>query len=67
MAEASGADALTGYEKKASCCGGALMFSEAEKLQALVKGIIEAAYDHGADYDYDALCNVSNECRCLPV
>ena len=49
MAEASGADVLTGYEKKTSCCGGALMFSEAEKSQALVKGIIEAAYDHGAD------------------
>ena len=49
MAEASGADALTGYEMKASCCGGTLMFSEAEKSQALVMGIIEAANDHGAE------------------
>ncbi len=49
MSEAVGAEALTGYEKKASCCGGALMFSEQEKSQALVKEIIEAAYDHGAD------------------
>ncbi len=49
MSEAVGAEALTGYEKKVSCCGGALMFSEAEKSQALVKEIIESAYDHGAD------------------
>jgi len=31
------------------CCGGALAFSEPEKSQEMVKGIIEAAYDHGAD------------------
>ena len=31
------------------CCGGALAFSEPEKSQAMIKGIIEAAYDHGAD------------------
>ncbi len=49
MAEAAGADAIGDYEKKVSCCGGALMFSEPEKSQALVKDIIESAYDHGAD------------------
>jgi heterodisulfide reductase subunit B2 len=37
------------YDKKVSCCGGALAFSEPEKSQALIKDIIEAAYDGGAD------------------
>jgi heterodisulfide reductase subunit B len=31
------------------CCGGALAFSEPEKSQNMIKGIIESAYDHGAD------------------
>jgi len=44
-----GAEALTAYEKKVQCCGGALAFSEPEKSQEMIKGIIEAAYDHGAD------------------
>jgi heterodisulfide reductase subunit B len=44
-----GADSLPGHEKKVQCCGGALAFSEPEKSQEMVKGIIEAAYDHGAD------------------
>jgi len=37
------------YDKKVSCCGGALAFSEPEKSQALIKDIIESAYDGGAD------------------
>ena len=49
MVEVMGAEPVEGYEKKASCCGGALMFSEPEKSQALVKDLIEAAYDGGAD------------------
>ncbi|MBF0469967.1 MAG: CoB--CoM heterodisulfide reductase iron-sulfur subunit B family protein [Gammaproteobacteria bacterium] len=49
MVEALGGDAVENYEKKVSCCGGALMFSEPEKSQELVKNIIEAAYDGGAD------------------
>jgi heterodisulfide reductase subunit B len=49
MIETMGAEPVDRYEKKASCCGGALMFSEPEKSQALVKDIIEAAYDGGAD------------------
>ena len=49
MIETVGAQAVDNYEKKASCCGGALMFSEPDKSQALVKDIIEAAYDGGAD------------------
>jgi heterodisulfide reductase subunit B2 len=44
-----GGDSIPDYEKKVQCCGGALAFSEPEKSQEMVKGIIEAAYDHGAD------------------
>jgi len=49
MVETLGAEPVEKYQKKVSCCGGALMFSEPEKSQALVKDIIEAAYDGGAD------------------
>ncbi|OOZ41955.1 heterodisulfide reductase [Solemya pervernicosa gill symbiont] len=49
MIETVGADAVVNYDKKVSCCGGALMFSEPQKSQALVKDIIESAYDGGAD------------------
>ncbi len=49
MIEAMGADSIPDYEKKVSCCGGALMFSEPEKSQALVKEILESAHDNGAD------------------
>jgi heterodisulfide reductase subunit B len=49
MIEAMGAEPVENYDKKVSCCGGALMFSEPEKSQALVKDILEAAYDGGAD------------------
>ncbi|MEW7983127.1 MAG: heterodisulfide reductase [gamma proteobacterium symbiont of Phacoides pectinatus] len=48
MIEAVGADSIPTYEKKVQCCGGALAFSEPEKSQEMIKGIIEAAYDHGA-------------------
>lgn len=44
-----GAEPAENYDKKVSCCGGALAFSEPEKSQALIKDIIEAAYDGGAD------------------
>jgi len=49
LTETLGAEPIKDYEKKASCCGGALMFSEPEKSQALVKDIIQAAYDGHAD------------------
>lgn len=49
MIEAIGAEPISNYAKKVACCGGALMFSEPEKSQALVKDILEAAYDSGAD------------------
>jgi heterodisulfide reductase subunit B len=49
LVEALGADAITSYEKKVQCCGGALAFSEPEKSQEMIHGIIEAAYDNGAD------------------
>jgi heterodisulfide reductase subunit B len=46
---ALGADPIKNYEKKVSCCGGALAFSEPEKSQALVKDILQAAVDNGAN------------------
>jgi len=49
LVETMGADSIPDYEKKVQCCGGALAFSEPEKSQNMIKGIIEAAYDHGAD------------------
>ncbi len=49
MTEAMGGEAMSDYQKKAQCCGGALNFSEPKKSQALVKDIIEAAYDTGAE------------------
>ena len=42
MVEAVGAKAVDRYAKKVACCSGALMFSEPEKGQALVRDIIEA-------------------------
>jgi heterodisulfide reductase subunit B2 len=49
LTETLGADPIKNYDKKVSCCGGALAFSEPEKSQALIKDIIGAAYDGGAD------------------
>ncbi|WP_304299742.1 heterodisulfide reductase-related iron-sulfur binding cluster, partial [Chromatium okenii] len=49
LIETLGADSIPQFEKKVQCCGGALAFSEPAKSQEMVKGIIEAAYDHGAD------------------
>jgi heterodisulfide reductase subunit B len=49
MIEAVGAESIPDYEKKVQCCGGALAFSEPDKSQEMIKGIIEAAYDNGAD------------------
>ncbi|HHH46266.1 MAG TPA: heterodisulfide reductase [Thiotrichales bacterium] len=49
MIETVGAEPVENYEKKVSCCGGALAFSEPDKSQALIKDIIEAAYDGGAE------------------
>ena len=47
--ETMGAEPVEKYDKKVSCCGGGLAFSETEKAQALIKDIIESAYDGGAD------------------
>lgn len=49
MVETAGGEALTKYEQKVTCCGGALAFSEPEKSQKQIKDIVESAYDHGAD------------------
>ena len=42
-------DSIETYEKIVQCCGGALAFSEPEKSQEMIHGIIETAYDNGAD------------------
>ncbi len=49
MVETVGGEALTKYEQKVTCCGGALAFSEPEKSQKQIRHIVEAAYDNGAD------------------
>lgn len=49
MIQAMGAEAVSNYDQKVTCCGGALAFSEPEKSQKQIKDIIESAYDHGAD------------------
>ncbi len=49
LVETLGADPVKNYDKKVQCCGGALAFSEPEKSQDMIKGIIEAAYDGGAE------------------
>jgi heterodisulfide reductase subunit B2 len=49
LVEAAGGEAVTDYDQKVACCGGALAFSEPEKSQAQIKAIVESAYDHGAD------------------
>ncbi len=49
LVDTLGADSIPTYEKKVQCCGGALAFSEPEKSQEMIKGILESAYDNGAD------------------
>jgi heterodisulfide reductase subunit B len=49
MVESMGGEAITNYDQKVTCCGGALAFSEPEKSQKQIHDIIESAYDHGAD------------------
>ena len=63
MTEAVGAEAIGNFEKKAQCCGGGLMFSEPDKAQAIVKDILEAAHDSGADMMVPpcAVCQMNTE------
>jgi heterodisulfide reductase subunit B len=49
LVETLGGEAVTDYDQKVTCCGGALAFSEPEKSQKQIKDIVESAYDHGAD------------------
>lgn len=49
LVETLGAEPLEDCDKKVSCCGSALAFSEPGKSQALIKDIIKAAYDSGTD------------------
>jgi len=49
LVDTLGGDSIKTYEKKVQCCGGALAFSEPVKSQEMIHGIIESAYDNGAD------------------
>ena len=49
LVDTLGGESIPTYEKKVQCCGGALAFSEPEKSQEMIKGILESAYDNGAD------------------
>ena len=49
MVETFGGEALTTYDQKVTCCGGALAFSEPDKSQKQIRDIVESAYDHGAE------------------
>ena len=47
--ETVGAEAVSDFDQKVTCCGGALAFSEPEKSQKQIRDIVESAYDHGAE------------------
>ncbi|MDH5389423.1 MAG: CoB--CoM heterodisulfide reductase iron-sulfur subunit B family protein [Gammaproteobacteria bacterium] len=49
LVDTLGGESIKTYEKKVQCCGGALAFSEPVKSQEMIHGIIESAYDNGAD------------------
>jgi heterodisulfide reductase subunit B len=49
MIETVGAEAISSFDQKVTCCGGALAFSEPEKSQKQIRDIVESAYDHGAE------------------
>ena len=49
LVESVGGEAVTAYDQKVTCCGGALAFSEPEKSQKQIRDIVESAYDHGAE------------------
>ncbi|MEO5376339.1 MAG: CoB--CoM heterodisulfide reductase iron-sulfur subunit B family protein [Magnetococcus sp. DMHC-6] len=48
MIETVGATAVP-YDKKVACCGGALAFSELDKVTPLIRDILQSAVDNGAD------------------
>ncbi|MBF0620332.1 MAG: CoB--CoM heterodisulfide reductase iron-sulfur subunit B family protein [Magnetococcales bacterium] len=48
MIEICGATPVA-FDKKVACCGGALAFSELEKVCGLIKDILQSAKDSGAD------------------
>jgi len=49
IVETVGGEPIEDYDKKVTCCGGALAFSESEKSFAQIKDIVESAHDRGAD------------------
>jgi len=42
MVEAVGAEPVTSYDQKVTCCGGALAFSEPDKAQKQIRSIVES-------------------------
>ncbi len=49
MIETVGAEPVSTFDQKVTCCGGALAFSEPDKSQKQIRSIVESALDHGAD------------------
>ena len=49
MIETVGAEVVSDFDQKVTCCGGALAFSEPDKSQKQIRDIVESAYDHGAE------------------
>jgi heterodisulfide reductase subunit B len=49
LVDSVGGEAVTDYDQKVTCCGGALAFSEPDKSQKQIRDIVESAYDHGAE------------------
>jgi heterodisulfide reductase subunit B len=49
MIETVGAEPVSKFDQKVTCCGGALAFSEPDKSQKQIRSIVESALDHGAE------------------
>ncbi len=67
MVETVGGEALTKYDQKVTCCGGALAFSEPEKSQKQIKDIVEVGLRRRRRHDRHAVPAVPGERRGLPV
>ena len=49
MIKTVGAEPVSTFDQKVTCCGGALAFSEPDKSQKQIRSIVESALDHGAE------------------
>lgn len=65
LVETVGGEAVTAYDQKVTCCGGALAFSEPDKSQKQIKDIVESARPRRGD-DRHALSAVPGQRRDLP-